>query len=52
MEAAVSPHGNEPPSVPLNSFTAEELLREFYAPDAVREILAKYHVPPPTAQPA
>ncbi len=26
----------------LNSFTAEELLAEFYSPQAVREVLARY----------
>jgi hypothetical protein len=29
----------------LNSFTAEEVLNRFHAPDAVRDVLAKYHVP-------
>ena len=29
----------------LNSFTAEELVKEFHAPQAVQEVLATYHVP-------
>ena len=37
----------------LTSYTAEELVREFHAPDAVREVLARYSVAVPNepAQP-
>ncbi|MGB7748744.1 MAG: hypothetical protein WBN75_15825 [Verrucomicrobiia bacterium] len=31
----------------FNSFTAEELQKEFFAPKAIQEVLAKYSVPLP-----
>jgi len=32
----------------FTSFTAEQLYKEFYHPEAVKEVLAKYHAPAPT----